>query len=313
MKKNLLLVIMLASSFTVSQAQITNGLAAYYPFGGNTQDQSGNMNNGQINGNVTLISDRFGTADCAYHFDGDTGTYIRINASPTIDMTNGQFSISLWCQGASAGMSNLEILFAQQETQQSSWNAYNYFLALYDLNKATFGNAWEPDSLVDTAQWSFYTAVYDNGVDKLYKNAVLVDSVQGVPINLSNHNYVIGRSYSGSIDDVRYYNRSLNTAEISEIYALAGSCSTTGTEDIQLENVSAYPNPANDHIDIRSDNLSGQTQIDIYNITGQKVLQQTVNGQQTIRISTSDLASGTYLLKLMNNGKISFHKFQKVN
>jgi len=49
--------------FAVSAyAGINDGLVAYYPFNGNANDESGNGNNGTVNG-ATLTTDRFGNAD----------------------------------------------------------------------------------------------------------------------------------------------------------------------------------------------------------------------------------------------------------
>ena len=47
----------------------TNGLVGWWPFNGNANDESGNGNNGTVNG-ATLTTDRFGNADKAYSFDG---------------------------------------------------------------------------------------------------------------------------------------------------------------------------------------------------------------------------------------------------
>ena len=59
---------------TISFAQIpsyvpSNGLVGWWPFNGNANDESGNGNNGTVNG-ATLTADRFGVADKAYSFDG---------------------------------------------------------------------------------------------------------------------------------------------------------------------------------------------------------------------------------------------------
>ncbi|MGK5093982.1 hypothetical protein WDW89_18465 [Deltaproteobacteria bacterium TL4] len=54
----------------------TNGLVAYYPFNGNANDESGNWNNGTVNG-ATLTTDRHGNANKAYSFDG-ADDYINI-------------------------------------------------------------------------------------------------------------------------------------------------------------------------------------------------------------------------------------------
>ena len=47
----------------------TDGLVGYWPFNGNANDETGNGNNGTVNG-ATLIKDRFGNDNSAYEFDG---------------------------------------------------------------------------------------------------------------------------------------------------------------------------------------------------------------------------------------------------
>lgn len=42
---------------------------AYYAFGGNANDLTGNGNDGTVSG-ATLTTDRFGNPNSAYHFDG---------------------------------------------------------------------------------------------------------------------------------------------------------------------------------------------------------------------------------------------------
>lgn len=49
----------------------TSGLVAYYPFNGNANDLSGNSYNGTVDG-ATLTLDRFGNANNAYYFDGNS-------------------------------------------------------------------------------------------------------------------------------------------------------------------------------------------------------------------------------------------------
>ena len=47
----------------------TNGLVGYWGFNGNANDESGNGNNGTVNG-ATLTTDRNGNANSAYSFNG---------------------------------------------------------------------------------------------------------------------------------------------------------------------------------------------------------------------------------------------------
>ena len=64
------------SMTTASMAQTvpnyvpTNGLVGWWPFNGNANDESGNGNNGTVNG-ATLTTDRNGMAGQAYNFDGN--------------------------------------------------------------------------------------------------------------------------------------------------------------------------------------------------------------------------------------------------
>ena len=48
----------------------TNGLVGWYPFNGNTNDESGNGNDGVNNGGI-LDSDKDGNPSSSYYFDGN--------------------------------------------------------------------------------------------------------------------------------------------------------------------------------------------------------------------------------------------------
>ena len=70
----------------ISNAQVpnyvpSNGLVGWWPFNGNANDESGNRNNGTVNG-ATLTSDRSGNANMAYYFSGaGCSTYIACNVN----------------------------------------------------------------------------------------------------------------------------------------------------------------------------------------------------------------------------------------
>lgn len=73
-RKKLVLAIAIIGFAIISNAQVPNyvptiGLDGWWPFTGNANDQSGNNNNGTVNG-ATLTSDRFGNVGQAYVFDG---------------------------------------------------------------------------------------------------------------------------------------------------------------------------------------------------------------------------------------------------
>ena len=65
---------------TMSFAQVpsyvpANGLVGWWPFNGNANDESGNGNNGTVNG-PTLTNDRFGNTNSAYNFQSLISNYI---------------------------------------------------------------------------------------------------------------------------------------------------------------------------------------------------------------------------------------------
>lgn len=52
----------------------TDGLVGYWPFNGNANDESGNGNDGIVNG-ASLEVDRFGFASSSYYFNGVDASY----------------------------------------------------------------------------------------------------------------------------------------------------------------------------------------------------------------------------------------------
>ena len=80
-----------------ARADLNNGLVAYYPFEGNAKDESGNGNHGTITG-ASLTTDRFGTADYAYHFDGND--FINCGNGASLNVT-GAISLVAWINPAS--------------------------------------------------------------------------------------------------------------------------------------------------------------------------------------------------------------------
>lgn len=70
-----------------------SGIIACYPFNGNTNDLSGNANNGTGTA-ITSVADRFGNPNGAYYFNGST-SIITVPPSPTLRPLN-RISISVW-------------------------------------------------------------------------------------------------------------------------------------------------------------------------------------------------------------------------
>ncbi len=211
--------LLLSFSPASANADVSAGLAAYYPFSGNANDQSGNGNNGTVFGAV-LGADRFGSANSAYSFDG-TNDYVRIPHSESLNIT-GDLTIGAWIRTGSAG----RIIFSNmQETSphygyslRVSWDGNLQFMA---GDKILLG-----DTPVNTDRWTHVAATLSGQTATIYIDGVPnVTGTVGIPTS-SWLDETIGASdtpyyfWNGSMDEVRVYNRALSSAEIGELYSL---------------------------------------------------------------------------------------------
>ena len=67
----------------------------------------------------------------------------------------------------------------------------------------------------------------------------------------------------------------------------------------KVSSLKIYPNPANDHVNIQLPNYTSG-KVSIYNITGRLLLEKTITDQNEVRVETSTLAKGMYLLTFEN-------------
>ena len=84
----------------------SNGLVGWWPFNGNANDESGNGNNGTVNG-ATLTSDRFGNAGKAYSFDGVNDWINMPSGNSTSLNITSNYTVTFWfktTQGTNAGL-----------------------------------------------------------------------------------------------------------------------------------------------------------------------------------------------------------------
>ncbi len=296
-----------------SYGQLTAGLKAYYPFGGNVNDLSGQNNNGNLVGTLTLVSDRFGNPACAYQFPGNSTNYINVNYSSDFNIpVTGQFSISLWLQGGTQDIGDFEILF-EKENPLINPVPSDYHLALYDGNSPSFGSLYSPIVISfnnsdpnPNPNWHHVVAIYDNKKWYIYEDNVLKDSdiSQEYGIYQSTNNITIGKDFMGKLDDIRFYDRVLSLSEINEIYNLPGSCESLSIEEESLaNNLSISPNPVKNILHAVFKNNNEKNIIYLYDMTGREVKKFETN-LSDILIDISDLTEGIYLIKYLNGENI---------
>ena len=241
MKKILLLTILTLTTASSFGQITTDGLVANYTFNnGNANDEAG-TNHGTVSGAV-LTQDRFGNTNMAYSFHQDNQAQIIIPNDAAINFTNSSnFTIAFWMK---INGDNLPATVPLGKSViDGSWNGYSFVLNATDGGYTngdgsfffyTASGAMQDagaNSLVGNQidEWIFVTGIYsgDAGMSGLLVNNVLQTDMGGVSgtINNSANLYLGGyptnpysNYFSGSIDDLRIYNRILTEEEVTALY-----------------------------------------------------------------------------------------------
>jgi photosystem II stability/assembly factor-like uncharacterized protein len=81
-------------------------------------------------------------------------------------------------------------------------------------------------------------------------------------------------------------------------------------EKSKAENINIYPNPANTTITIKTPGIAGKSLLSVYNINGQELIKQKISKSKT-QLDISNLPSGVYIVKLVNEKAVEVRKFVK--
>lgn len=76
-------------------------------------------------------------------------------------------------------------------------------------------------------------------------------------------------------------------------------------------NLSVFPNPFSDQIQLSGKELSGISSVQLFSVTGQLVYSQTVNNTNTITLNVQDLPAGSYILRVNSGTKQAIQKLMK--
>ncbi|MFN6115017.1 MAG: LamG-like jellyroll fold domain-containing protein [Flavobacteriales bacterium] len=199
----------------------TNGLVGWWPFNGNANDESGNGNNGVVNG-ATLTEDRFGNTDAAYSFDG-------VNDFISMSANLNSYSISLWFrydnipaqfgdlyhyENSYANITNDSLLYvrAQYPSPPSIGVITNYILIPVQWHHILVNYNAQTDVIdVFVENVNQYTSSSASG--GVYNNWENNDTMYWGAFVLNNNNF-----FTGKLDDIGIWNRALDECEIQALY-----------------------------------------------------------------------------------------------
>lgn len=220
-------------------AQIPSGIIAQYLLDGNTApDQSGNNYNGTLTNTVTT-SNRFGTSNSAIALTAGVST----GSLPVslVTAVQNDFSMSFWFKtsmtapNSSAWYGGTALIDAEVCGATSDWG-----VALIDGGGVCFGigvydiTIKSPLNNYNDGTWHFVTVTRNAtaGTIKLYiagTQVALSTTTTTVPltapnsIRLGSNPCAPNGVYTGSLDDVLFYNRVLTDTEVTSLYTTLNS------------------------------------------------------------------------------------------
>ena len=80
-------------------------------------------------------------------------------------------------------------------------------------------------------------------------------------------------------------------------------CGQTKVADMEKKSINVYPNPATSTVNVKLVDNS-QANIQLFNLVGQVVMSEQVNGQDLVTLNVNNLNNGIYMLKVNQNGKV---------
>jgi hypothetical protein len=334
-KKNLLMTaVAIFGLATITMAQTvpsyvpTTGLVGWWPFTGNANDESGNGNNGTVNGAV-LTSDRFSNVNKAYNFDG-IDDYILLDSLNNIQYK--PITYSIWVNADSLEtiiypLGGGRVIIGRDQSgyyNQGAVMIYHYPAVGID-NEFSYYIGQSNSNSNYTPPLNIWTHVVFtiNAMDsvKFYINSNLVSQQYYPTAGNANINFLIGAGngrffWNGKLDDIGVWNRDLNQQEITDLYNGNICYQTITVTDTLLINmgitsfnpvtynstIKIFPNPTNDHITIDYGNFASLNgyQLKIINSLSQNVFQTNITQQSDYLNLTTWGGNGLYFVQIID-------------
>jgi len=228
-------------SFQSASADITTGLVSHWKLdetSGTIATDSAGTNNGTLTNGPTWVT---GKLNNALSFDG-TNDYVNAGNPASLTDINVK-TISAWIKLNSYGETSYGRVVDKENDNSDGWNffvanatAANLGSIAYIHHGAGGYGVWSsPTNSITVGNWYHAVMVYDRtsylNDPVFYINGALVATTenQSPPagamdndnlrsVFIGNSNAAAERTFNGSIDDVRVYNRALSAGEIKMLY-----------------------------------------------------------------------------------------------
>ena len=220
--------LLLAASCLTAFGQVpdyvpTEGLVAWYPFNGNTNDAGTNGYDGTSFG-VELVEDRFTIGNSAIKC-GNGGSPTWVELPQSLQTSSLDFTLSFWIKpNVVTGRS--ELVSRDQDPQDDGdWSCFVEGGALFFETRIGGGpNVTVGGGIIEASLWSNVVVrrSASAGENQIFLNGSLVAAVEeyygslnpATPIHIGRHAVVPSIFYQGDFDDFGIWNRALSGEEI---------------------------------------------------------------------------------------------------
>ncbi|MBZ5554703.1 MAG: putative Ig domain-containing protein [Acidobacteriia bacterium] len=219
--------------------------------GSSVADSSGNNNTGIVTGTTISAGAKSGLSN-ARGFSGTLGDSVEIPDAPGLNVT-GNFTVGFWINlSANANALWPQIFLKGDGVSRTPgiWlastnycGAVNKLYASFDATGGANQGTACPNTNLSLNTWYYITVVFEAPNLTMYVNGiqdVAATVINGTPVvNPASLHFGASpgmNAFSGVLDEVRFYNRALSPAEITQLMAAAGpggvKLSKSGQSDI---------------------------------------------------------------------------------
>jgi hypothetical protein len=232
---------------------LAGNIIAFYPFAnGSLKDESGNNQDLANYSTAAATSDRNGNPHCAYAFNNTSNQneYL-IRQNPAFLNNLSEMSVSLWYEltDSTSNGASYSALISRDTGERCPNTDGQWAVGIYDCSRAVFAvnnDVWDNlilphDSFtckrevtVRLNSWHHVVATYVKSTNEIsiYRDGVLqsTKTTIGDCGNSGNQpiqdvgNLIIGRHFTGKIDDIILFNKKLNQQEINTLYNMTTCC-----------------------------------------------------------------------------------------
>ena len=308
--------VILTFSLTIEAQFVTNGLHAHFKFENNTLDETIFANHLYSDSSNTVYS-QFSSNDQALEINNNN-VVSQIGSFNNSNFT--QSAVSLWFRADMINNNQVDQIILQGASAGFGIGVKNVSGKIFAWFSHSSSNAIVSNLNYVNSTWHHLVAQNNGSVTELYIDGSLKKlqnenfstgsgSTSGKKIFIGGSNLNV-RHFTGGVNDVRIYNRTLTQLEID---TLSNPGTITFLKEINKtsHNIEVYPNPTTDQINYHIDQSFLNSSLSIKNITGQEVYQSriTKTGKNSISL---DFTDGVYLMEITKpNGQKSISKIIK--